>query len=313
MKILITGVGGMMGSHLLDVLIEKKHTVLGIDFTPTTNIDELNKKAKYIECDIRDRNKLTNILHSFKPEVIFHLAAQSYSTVSLDRPEYTVETNILGTINLFEAIKELKLDPIILNAGSSAIYGFVAQNEVPIKESRTLNPLHPYGVTKVAQEMLAHQYWENFKIKSITIRIFNTTGPKKAVDVCADWTRQIVLIEKDLQKPVLRVGNLETRRAITDVRDLINAFLLAIEKCEYGQAYNVSGEKVYQMQEILDILKGLTHVKFEVFQDPTLMRPTDEPIIYGDSTRFKQKTGWKQKIELKRTLQDMLAYWRKTL
>ncbi len=313
MKILVTGAGGMMGAHLLDVLIEKKHTVLGIDFTPTTNIEELNKKARYVECDIRDRNKLTNILHSFKPEIIFHLAAQSYPTVSWDRPEYTLETNILGTLNLFEAVKELKIDPIILNAGSSAIYGFVPQDEVPIKESRVLKPLHPYGMTKVAQEMIAYQYWENFKIKSITLRIFNTTGPKKVGDVCADWTRQIVSIEKGLQKPILRVGNLEARRAITDVRDLIEAFLLAIEKCEYGQAYNVSGEKVYQMQEILDLLRELTPVQFEVFQDSSLIRPTDESIIYGDSTRFKQKTNWKQKIELKKTLQNMLEYWRKTL
>ncbi len=313
MRILVTGVGGMMGSHLVELLIEKNHIVQGLDFTPTTNIEELNKKVKYIECDIRDKNKLTNILSSFKPEVIFHLAAQSYPAVSWDRPEYTIETNIIGTINLFEAVKSLKLDSIIINAGSSAIYGFVKEDEVPIKESKMLKPLHPYGVSKVAQEMLAYQYWENFKIKNVTIRIFNTTGPKKEVDVCADWTRQIVRIEKGLQKPVIRVGNLNSKRAITDVRDLIEALVLAVEKCEYGQAYNVSGESVYQMSEILEILKNLTKINFEVYQDPTLLRPTDEPIIYGDSTRFKQATGWKQKIEIKKTLQDMLEYWRKTL
>lgn len=310
MKIFVTGAGGMMGSHMLDFLVAKGHDVLGIDFVPTTDIRELNKKAHYVECDIRDRNKLTNILNRFKPELIFHLAAQSYPTVSWDRPKYTMETNVIGTINLFEAIKELKLNPVILNAGSSAVYGYIREDEVPIKENRELKPLHPYGISKSAQELLAYQYFKNFGIKSVTIRIFNTTGPKKVGDVCSDFTEQIALMEKGIQKPILRVGSLDKRRAITDVRDLIEAFWQAVHKCEYGERYNVSGEKVYLVSDIISLLKELTPVKFDIFQDPLLIRPTDEPVIYGDSTRFKQLTGWEQKYDLKTTLKDMLDYWR---
>ena len=313
MRILVTGAGGMMGCHILDFLTEKNHDVLGIDFVPTTDIRELNKKAVYMECDIRDRNKLTNIINLFKQEAICHLAAQSYPTVSWDRPEFTMEVNVIGTINLFESVKELKLDPVILNACSSAEYGYIDEKEVPVKESRELKPLHPYGVSKVSQELLAYQYFQNFKIRSISARIFNTTGPKKINDVCSDFTKQIVMIEKGLQKPVMHVGNLNTRRAITDVRDMINAFWLLLEKGKYGEAYNISGSKAYLIKDILEILKSLTNVKFEIYQDPKLMRPTDEPIIYGDSSKIKADTGWEQKIPIEKTLKDMLEYWRKKL
>jgi GDP-mannose 4,6-dehydratase len=313
MNILVTGAGGMMGSHILDFLVEKGHNVLGIDFVPTTDIKQLNPKATYVECDIRDRNKLTNLLNWFKPNIIFHFAAQSYPTVSWQRPEYTIETNVLGTINLFEAVKELNLDTIILNAGSSAEYGYVEEKDVPVKENRELKPLHPYGVSKVAQELLAYQYYKNFGIKSITIRIFNTTGPKKINDVCSDFTKQIVLMEKGFQEPILFVGNVNTKRAITDVRDLIEAFWLAVHKCDFGESYNVSGEKLYLIKDIIEILRELTPIHFDIQVDQKLIRPTDEPVIYGDSTKFKEKTGWAQKIDIKTTLKDMLDYWRKNL
>jgi len=313
MNILVTGAGGMMGSHILDFLVEKGHNVLGIDFVPTTDIKQLNPKATYIECDIRDRNKLTNLLNWFKPKIIFHLAAQSYPTVSWQRPEYTIETNVLGTINLFEAVKELNLDTIILNAGSSGEYGYVEEKDVPVKENRELKPLHPYGVSKVAQELLAYQYYKNFGIKSITIRIFNTTGPKKVNDVCSDFTKQIVLMEKGFQEPILFVGNINTKRAITDVRDLIEAFWLAVHKCDFGEGYNVSGEKLYLIKDIIEILRELTSIHFDIQVDQKLIRSTDEPVIYGDSTKFKEKTGWVQKIDIKTTLKDMLDYWRKNL
>lgn len=147
----------------------------------------------------------------------------------------------------------------------------------------------------------------------MTIRIFNTTGPKKINDVCSDFTKQIVLMEKGFQEPILRVGNINTKRAITDVRDLIEAFWLAVHKCDFGERYNVSGERVYLIKDIIEILRELTNIKFELYEDQSLMRPTDEKIIYGDSTRFKGKTGWSQNIDIRTTLRDMLDYWRKNL
>ena len=310
MNILITGAGGMIGSHLADFLIAKGHGVTGFDFVPTTDIRELNKNMDYVECDIRDHEKVKNLLQKVRPEIIFHLAAQSYPTVSWDRPVYTMETNVIGTVNLFEAVKELKLDPLILNACTSGMYGYVEEKDVPVKESHELKPLHPYAISKVAQELLAYQYHKNFGMRSISFRIFNTTGPKKVNDVCSDFTKQIVMMEKGLQEPKLRCGNLETRRAITDVRDLIEAFWMGLEKCSSGETYNLSGEKIYKIKDIIELLRELTPVNFEIYQDPKLIRPTDEPIIYGDSTKFKEKTNWQQKITLKQTLNDMLDYWR---
>ncbi|MEK6856416.1 MAG: GDP-mannose 4,6-dehydratase [Nanoarchaeota archaeon] len=313
MNILITGVGGMMGSHLVDFLIAKGHKVSGFDFVPTTEIRELPSELEYVECDIRNKDKLFHLLQRIRPQIIFHLAAQSFPTISWERPEYTIETNVLGTINLFEAVKELKLDVIVLNACTSGEYGFVEEKDVPIKESHELRPLHPYGVSKVAQELLAYQYFKNYGIKSISLRIFNTTGPKKVNDVCSDWTRQIVLMEKGLQEKKLKVGNLNSKRAITDVRDLIEAFWLVVEKGEPGVTYNLSGENVFLMRDLITILKKLTNVSFEVVQDPKLVRSTDELIIYGDSSKIKEKTGWKQKITIEQTLSDMLDYWRRKL
>jgi len=313
MKVFLTGAGGFMGPHLGRFLKEQGFELMLTYYEPTSDLEELRVLGETIELDVRDKKKFKELLARFKPDRVYHLAAQSYPTVSWERPNYTIQANVEGTINLFECLKELKLNPVVMVAGSSAEYGFVTEDEVPIKESHSLKPLHPYGVSKVAQEMLTYQYFKNFGLKGITIRIFNTTGPGKVNDVCADFTKQAVMIEKGLQEPVFRVGNLKTRRAITDVRDIIRAFYLATEKCELGEAYNTSGEKIYQMQELLDKILEITGIKVEVEIDPKLLRPTDEPIIYGDSTKLKEKTNWKQEIPIEQTLKDMIEFWRKKL
>ena len=313
-KIWVNGYGGFMGVHLVDLLEAKGHEVLATYFRPTTDLRNSHPKGRVVKCDIRDKDIVFGLLEEFRPDKIFHLAAQSYPTVSWDDPWYTMETNVIGTINIFEGVKQLGLDCKILNACSSAAYGYVTEAEVPVKEDHALVPLHPYGVSKAAQEMLGYQYFKNFGIQSIAVRIFNTTGPGKTNDVCSDLTKRIVEIEKGINSEKrLRVGNLLTRRAITDVRDIINAFDLALDKATVGEAYNLSGEKVYQIQEIVDILRDLTNTEFDVYQDPKLLRPTDEPIIYGSSKKFQHETNWKQTIPLKQTLNDMLAYWQNIL
>jgi GDP-4-dehydro-6-deoxy-D-mannose reductase len=176
-----------------------------------------------------------------------------------------------------------------------------------------LRPLHPYGVSKVAQELLGFQYWENFGVESIAVRIFNTTGPGKEKDVCADFTRRLVEIEKGINPDrVLKVGNLETRRAITDVRDVIRAFEMALdyESLQFGGAYNLSGGTVYQVGEVVNMLREAVVFDFSVEEAPELLRPSDEPIIFGSSEKFRTVTGWTQEIPLERTLDDMLEYWR---
>ncbi|MBS3080616.1 GDP-mannose 4,6-dehydratase [Candidatus Pacearchaeota archaeon] len=314
MKAWVTGAGGFIGVHLVNYLIEKNYRILATHYNPTTDINGISKKAIINECDIRDREKVFSFMREFMPDKIFHLAAQSYPTVSWENPWYTLESNVIGTINIFEAVKHFNKKCKILNAGSSGEYGYVSEEEVPIHEDRILKPLHPYGVSKVAQELLANQYFQNFEIPSITIRIFNTTGPRKVSDVCSDFTKRLIEIEKGINKgKKLRVGNLKTKRAITDVRDLTRAFDLALDKATIGETYNVSGEKVYEINEIVNILRNLVNFKFEIWQDPSLIRTTDEPIIYGDSSKFKKETGWEQEIQLEKTLKDMLDYWREVL
>lgn len=308
----------MMGSHMIDFYSGKGITVHGTYYKPTTTLSEYAHKAVMQECDVRYYYPFFKIVSSVKPDIIFHLAAQSYPTVSMDRPQETIETNVTGTVNLFESIKEVRksdpsYDPVVVMACSSAEYGAsLTPENVPIPEDVVLLPVHPYGITKVAQDMLSYQYFINDKIKAVRARIFNTTGPRKTNDVASDFTKRAVLIEKGKEK-VLRVGNVNAKRAITDVRDLIQAMFLLAEKGKHGEVYNISGSKVYQVSELIALIEKIMNRKFEIEIDPSLLRPTDEPIIYGSSTRLKKDTGWDQSYSIEQTLTDMIAYWRNTL
>ncbi len=317
MKIYITGVGGMVGSHLTDYYYENGYEgqIIGSYFKPTTDINEIKDKAVLVECDVRYYNGVLDIIQTHQPEVIYHLAAQSYPTVSWQRPAETMDTNVNGTIHVFEAVKQVRknrpdYDPVVVVACSSAEYGAsLTPENTPVKEAVALLPLHPYGVSKVSQDLLSYQYWYNDKIRSIRARIFNTTGPRKVNDVLSDFTQRAVQIERG-QATKLRVGNIETRRAITDVRDLILALVALSEKGKWGEVYNISGEKAYLIKDLIPVLKKEIGKDFENEVDPTLLRPSDEPIIYGDASRLKKDTGWKQTYDIETTIVDMLNYWR---
>ena len=312
MKALVTGSKGFIGAHLVDYLLKKGYRVLATYYKSTTS-DQINPQAEIEECDVRDTDRVFEIIRDFRPDRIFHLAAQSYPTISWEDPWYTLQTNVLGTVNVFEAVKRFSPSAIILNAGSSGEYGDVNEKDIPIKETQSFRPLHPYGVSKVAQELLAYQYHRNSDVKSITARIFNTTGPGKVNDVCSDFTKRLAEMEKSGLEKRLRVGNLDARRSIADVRDVIRAFDLLLMHGRTGEAYNVSGEKAYGTREIIGILRELVKFDFKIWQDPSLIRTTDEPIIYGDSSKLKEETGWQQEIQLKTTLKDMLGYWGRVL
>lgn len=313
MRAFITGAGGFMGLHLANYLHEKGDVVFSTYYEPIWDPKLLKEKGEAEELDVRDKNKFKKMLEEFKPDVVYHLAAQSYPTVSWEKPNYTIQANVEGTINLFESLKELKINPVVIVACSSAEYGFVNPEEVPISEEHSLLPLHPYGVSKVAQDFLTYQYFKNFGMKGIRVRIFNTTGPGKVNDVCSDFTKQAVMIEKGLQKPIFKVGNLNTRRALTDVRDIIAAFRLLAEKGKAGEVYNASGGKAYLIKDILDEIIKITGIKVKIEVDPKLVRPTDEPIIFGDSTKLKNDTNWKQSVAIEKTLKDMVEFWRAKL
>jgi len=318
MKVLITGVAGMVGSHMLDFFRQKKEVeVTGLYFRPTINFADIEGKASLLECDVRYYAPLCSVMSRIMPDVVYHLAAQSYPSVSWERPQETIEVNVNGTINVFESIKAIRkqapgYDPVVVVACSSAEYGAsLTPENVPIDESMALLPLHPYGVSKVAQDLLSYQYFVNDGIKCIRARIFNTTGPRKTSDVASDFTLRAIRIEKGLDASGrLRVGNLGTSRAITDVRDLVQALVFLAEKGRYGDVYNISGSRAYMISEVLEIIKSRVKADFSVEVDPALLRPTDEPIIFGDSSKLIRDTQWSQKISLEQTVSDMLDYWR---
>jgi len=315
---LITGIGGLVGSHLAEFLLEKGDTVIGIYYNSTINLDEVSKEALLIECDIRYLNSVYDVIVKYSPDRIFHLAAQSLPTVSLFKPQETFDINCIGTVNVFESIKLTRnriphYNPKVLVACSSAEYGAsLTVENTPIKEETQLLPLHPYGASKVAQDLLAYQYFKNDGLHSIRARIFNTTGPRKTNDVCSDFTKRTVEIEKG-KADKLFVGNITTKRAIMDVRDLVAALELLSEKGTAGEVYNISGDKAYLISDIIEIIKRNSKADFIVEVDNDLLRPTDEPIIFGDSTKLINCTGWKQQYPVEKTIVDMLYYWRERI
>jgi GDP-4-dehydro-6-deoxy-D-mannose reductase len=252
-----------------------------------------------------------DVVDDVRPEWIFHLAAQSFVPTSWTAPTESLVTNIVGQLNVFEAVKKLGIRPRIQLACSSEEYGLVLENELPIQETNPLRPLSPYAVSKVGQDMLGYQYWMSFQIPIIRTRGFNHEGPRRGpVFVCSDFAKQIADIEKGRRAPVVRVGNLEARRDFTDVRDVVRAYWLALEKGEPGEVYNIASGRAWTIREMLDLLLTMSSAKIKVEPDATRMRPSDVPVLVGDASKFRKRTGWTPEIPFERTMRDLLAYWR---
>lgn len=322
MKVLVTGAGGMVGSHMVEQLYSRGNDVIGIWHKNKKNVEQIEAPVSFVQCDLRYGQGIDQIIMDFLPDEIYHLAAQSYPTVSWVSPSETMDVNICGTISVFEAIKKARkyvksdYDPMVVVACSSAEYGETLNkltgDDVYVKENAELLPLHPYGVSKVGQDLLAFQYFMNDHIRSIRARIFNSTGTRKVNDVTSDFTKRAILAERS-GKHTLKVGNLDTRRAIMDQRDLVNALMLLASKGQAGEVYNISSEHIYQMRDIITMIEKSVGFKFKINVDQKLIRPTDERIIVGNITKLKQATGWSQKIPMTQTVSDMLNYWRNVL
>jgi len=320
MSILITGITGFVGSHLAEYCLTKKGakvfgTVLSHHLgDELKRIEHIKNKIKLFECDLTNRIAVEKVLSQARPDKIFHLAAQSFVPTSWESPEYTLYNNIMAELNIFEVVRQLKLDPIIHVPGSSEEYGLVKKNELKIKESNPLRPLSPYGVSKVAQEMLAYQYHQSYGLKTVITRAFNHEGPRRGKQfVTSAFASQIAAIEKGKQAPIMKVGNLEAWRDFSDVRDIVRAYWLATEKCRFGEPYNIGSGQVHQIKEVLSVLLSFSRVKIKVKQDPKLMRPSDVPILQCDAAKFRRATGWKPQIPFKTTLKDTLDYWREEI
>jgi len=316
MKVLITGIAGFVGSHFTEYFLAKGNiNVYGVERwkASTENIAHLKDKIKlYDECDINDIVSMRDILNKVKPDFIIHLAAQSFVPTSWTAPAETIKTNMIGEVNLFEALRSLKLNPRIIVAGSSEEYGFVKKSELPIKETNPLRPLSPYAVSKVGQDLLGYQYCKSYGLNIIRTRAFNHTGPRRGESFCcSNFAKQIALIEKKKQKPVIYVGNLDAKRDFTDVRDMVKGYWLIMQKGKPGELYNICSGKAYAIKEVLDILLSFAKVPIKVKQDSSRMRPSDVPVLLGDCTKMRKLTGWKPTIPFKKTMEDLLNYWRK--
>ncbi len=310
MRIWISGCGGMMGSHLCEMLQEQGHEVAATYYKPTVDLNEL-VGLPLQEVDIRDWCSIYDSINAFQPDAVFHLAAQSYPAISWQRPVETLETNVIGTANLYEAIRRINPKTKVIVAGSSAEYGSVNSDKIPVTEECPLLPLHPYGVSKVATELLALQYWANYGMQSIPVRIFNCTGTRKVGDAPSDFVRRTVWLERHPNENGIRVGNLDTRRTIVDVRDLNRGLMMLLEHGVAGEVYNLGGSTAYPMEEILSkVLSRSTRNDIVSKTDPKLIRPTDEAVIWGDSTKLSRITGWQPHISLNDTIENMLEYWR---
>ncbi len=314
MRVLITGITGFAGSHLAEYILGlKNHEVYG-SFRWRSNktyISTILDKITLVECDLRDAFSTEKLIADVKPDLIFHLAAQSFVPFSFDAPGESLQTNILGQLNLFEAVRKSNYNPRILIAGSSEEYGMVFPDEIPIKETNPLRPLSPYAVSKVTQDLLAYQYYESYGIRVVRSRGFNHTGPRRGpVFICSNFAKQIVDIENGRCEPIIRVGNLEAKRDFTDVRDMVKGYWLALQHCKDGECYNICSNHTISMKEILHKLVDKTDKKVRVEVDESRLRPSDVPILLGDYSKFNACTGWKPTIDFDTTLSDILEYWR---
>lgn len=323
-KVLITGITGFVGSHLADYIVENHPDVqifgLARWRSPINNIKHLidNEKVELVYGDLTDASSLNQILSKNKPDAIFHLAAQSYVPYSFDAPISTLNSNVIGTANLLEEIKNLrfsdnvKYDPIVHICSSSEVYGQVKPDEVPIKETNQFRPASPYAVSKVGEDMLALQYWLSWEIKTIRTRMFTHTGPRRGeVFATSTFAKQIAEIEAGMRLPVVKVGNLDSVRTFLDVGDAVKAYWLLVNKCIPGEVYNIGGNVTMTVGEMLEKLLKLSTIKDIVVEiDHARLRPSDVTLQIPCIDKFRNETGWKPEVPFDDTLKNLLDYWR---
>ena len=309
MKALITGVDGFVGKYLSEYLLKQKYEVYG------TTISEKykNEKIKIYKMNLLDEKEVNKVIKMIKPDKIFHLAGQSAVGLSWEKPVLTVNINVNGTLNLLEAVRNYSKDSKILIVGSSDQYGPIKPEECPIKESKIQNPQSPYGVSKKAQEEMCKLYVNAYHTNIIMVRAFNHIGAGQSTNfVVADFASKIAQIEKG-SEPVLKVGNLESFRDFTDVRDIVRGYSLLLEKGKIGEIYNIGSGKEVKVSEILKKLISMSKKEIKIEIDPNKFRPVDVPLVVCDNSKIKKDTGWETEFLINDTLEEVLEYWRSVI
>ncbi|HZP40972.1 MAG TPA: GDP-mannose 4,6-dehydratase [Candidatus Binatia bacterium] len=318
MRVLITGITGMVGSHLADFIL-REHPGVAVHGlvrwrSPRGNVRHLEGRVALHEGELRDLHSLVRVLAAARPDRIFHLAAQSYVSASFTAPADTLHTNVIGTTNLLDAVRLTGLDPLVHVCSSSEVYGQVTAAEVPIRETNELRPASPYAVSKVGEDLVAQQYHRSYGLRIVRTRMFTHTGPRRG-DVFAEsaFAKQIAEIEAGVRANPVRVGNLASVRTFADVRDAVRAYWLLLERGTPGEVYNIGGEETMTVGEMLERLKAMARCPIAHAVDPALVRPSDVTLQIPDTTKFRAATGWRPEIPVERTLRDLLDWHRARL
>lgn len=314
-KILITGITGFAGSYLAEYLISKGNfEIFGTYLLDQSliNVEKIKDKLRLVKINLSKENSVFDIVKNICPSIIFHLAALTSPADSFKNPTEALTNNISLQVNLLEAVRKYNLSETkILIVSSADIYGQVAKENLPIDEETPLMPTSPYSVSKIAQDFLGLTYFLTYKFNIVRVRPFNHIGPRQSPNfVVSSFAKQIAEIEKDKRASILHVGNLEAKRDFTNVKDMVRAYALAIEKGKYGEAYNIGSGTSYKMSDILNKLISMSSAKIKIEKDEALFRPNDNPDLICDSGKFIRLTGWKPQIPIDVTLKNTLDYWR---
>lgn len=308
MKALIIGGAGFVGGYLIKELAASGYEV----HATCLENEKITEKCSVHNLNILERDSVKTLLDEVMPDVVYHLAAQSSVSVSWKKPQLTAEINVVGTLNVLEAVRDSqKKDIRLILIGSGEEYGFIRNGACPLSEEEKLDPGNIYAATKACQGMLGKIYARAYKMDIIMVRAFNHSGPRQAsMFVISDFCRQIAVIEKGDAPPEIMVGNLSAKRDFTDVRDVVRAYRLLAEKGISGRVYNVGRGKAVEIQFILDTALGFSKLPIEVRKDPSKMRASDIPLIEPDVSGIAGDTGWKAEISMEQTIEDTLNYWR---
>lgn len=313
MRVLITGITGFAGSHLADTCVARGAEVWGLAHTPGPHphLAHLGERVQLYPADIADGASVNAAVAASAADWIFHLAAQAHVPTAWQDPAATLATNILGQQNVILAMQEHAPAARLLAVSSSNVYGMVEESDLPVNESTPFRPADPYAVSKVGQEMLAVQYGQSHGLHIVRVRPFNHVGPRQAADfVIARFARELARMEAGLAPPTLKVGNMSAKRDFSDVRDVAQAYWLALERGLPGAVYTIGSGAARSIDEMLRIMLGLTRMDIQVETDPALFRPGDLPILQSDPRALREQTGWRAAIPLEQTLEDTLNYWR---
>ena len=312
-KVLITGIAGSGGCHLAEYLVSIGMEVHGVSrwhsTTSHSNLRTIADKIQLHECDLNDLSATIRAIDKVRPDYIFHLAAHANVHVCFSNPIAVLQNNINNTINLFEAIRIVGIDPVIQFCGTSEVYGNVSAENTPITEEHPLEPVNIYAVSKLTQEKIASSYFHTYGMKVVITRMFAYINPRRGDIFSSAFARKIVEVERG-ERDIVTHGNLDSVRTLIDVRDAMESYWVACQHCEYGVPYNVGGNTVITVGEFLEHLKTKAEVPITSQIDPDLLRPVDVTLQVPDVSRFEEATGWKPKYSIEESVEFLLNHYR---